>query len=260
MDFKCQKEALYCLSTYAQSDKHSILIEGPEGCGKTYCAKLYADMLNVSDFYKVDPGVNEIRDTVDACYKLTNSVVLCIENLDLGVSGASYAMLKFLEEPLSNVYIVVTCRNRYKVPDTILSRSVVCSVSPPTRSDLCEYALHIDSTKLGKLEPCGLWACAKTFKDVDTLLSMSDSHIKYIQDLTSITRFNRPISDMVWKLGHFDDNSETPIQLVIRYIMQVCNSPHIDKCGIDCMRELASSKIAAHTVLTKFLFECKYTE
>ena len=123
MNFVSQNTPTLQLMDLANSRHHSILIEGPQGCGKTYLAKQYAAMLNVSDFEVVKCSVDTIRDAIDETCKIKNDVVICLENLDDGVLSASYTILKFLEEPLPNVYIVVTCRNLKKVPDTIISRS-----------------------------------------------------------------------------------------------------------------------------------------
>ena len=92
-----QKEPLAELKQLAASNRQSILIEGPSGCGKTYLCKQYANMLGIDDFSVVAPKVADIREALDSCLSLQNRVLLAIENLDLGVAGASYTLLKSLE-------------------------------------------------------------------------------------------------------------------------------------------------------------------
>ena len=94
MNFICQKYSLNELQQLANKDRHSVLIEGSSGCGKTYLARQYAQMIDVYDFINVEPKVQDIRNTIDSCLQLGNKVVICIENLDKGVSGASYTLLK----------------------------------------------------------------------------------------------------------------------------------------------------------------------
>lgn len=253
-----QKIGIAELERLAKDDKHSIVIEGIEGSGKSYLAKQYASMLNIPDFQVVEPKVQNIKDAINACYLIENPVVICIENLDTGVLAASYALLKFLEEPASHVYIVVTCRNLQHVPDTIISRSAVVSVSPPIESDLVSYASEKDSAQYLYLQDKSIWKCAKTFKDVETLLELDSTKIEYFNTLSELLTKQGSVSNIVWSLQKYPDNSSTPIQLVIRYIMYITNSSTIWRAGHDCLKELSLGRISTHAVLAKFAFELKY--
>lgn len=260
MKFICQQNTLNELSTLAGKDRHSLLISGPEGCGKTYLACQYAKLLNVEDFQTIQPTVQAIKDSVDICYSLDHPVVLCIENLDTGVSAASYALLKFLEEPMHNVYVVVTCRNINNVPDTIVSRSVCVLSAPPIDLDLIEYAKEKNASKYEDLKSLNIWKCVRTFGDVDIVLNLTPAQIEYFNSLSTVLTFRDTVSNLMWKLGHYPDNSETPIKLVIRYLIEASDDLHVRQAGITCITELSSSRLAAHAVLAKFLFECKYCE
>lgn len=260
IEYQCQQNCLELLQAYAAADRHSILIDGPLGCGKTTCAKQYASMLGVSEFCIVQSAIQDIRDTISECYKITSPVVLCIENLDLGVVGASYALLKFLEEPISNVYIVVTCQNIYEVPDTIVSRSVVASISPPIVSDINKYAKYLDSYKFDKLSRSPLWRCISAFSDVNIIYELDANKLNYFSTLSEILDYKKSVSDIVWKLGHFEDKSATPIELVIRYIMEISKTSHVVQSGIACIKDLRSKRIASHAALARFVFELKYID
>lgn len=262
MNFTCQHSARDQLEVLAQYDKHSILIEGPAGCGKSYMAKQFAVMKCVDDFQIIEPNVQSIRDAIDACYTIDTPVVLCIENLDKGVAAASYTLLKFLEEPSDNVYIVVTCRNRYHVPDTIISRSVCVTTSPPIMDDLNRYASSKDATKFNILS-CSypkLWACCSSFIDADIMLGLSADHLKYFDDISDMLKFNSTVSDMMWKFGHYPDNTEAPVELVVRYIIEVSDSFTVRKAGMQCLTDIQSGRVASHAALGRFLFECKYIQ
>lgn len=260
MNFTCQRAPLAQLQMYAASNRHSILIDGPAGCGKTYMALQYAKLLGVSDFHLVEPTVQGIRDAIEECYKVNNPVVLCVENLDKGVLGAAYTILKFLEEPASNIYIVVTCRNVNRVPDTIISRSVSVNVAPPISSDIDEYAQSKDPKKFQ--EVCGslLWRCVRTFGDSDTVMHLNSSQLDYFRALSDIAKFRDPISQTAWTLQHYSDNSETPIELVIRYLMEICESPTVRSAGISCLSDISAGRVAAHAAVARFVLDCKYLE
>lgn len=260
MDFACQKAALDELKMLAESGRHSIMIEGPAGCGKSYLALQFAKMLGVTDFQTVEPTVQAIRDTIDGCFQVGNPVVLCIENLDRGVASASYTILKFLEEPASNIYIVITCRNMNRVPDTIISRSVCVNAAPPIEADIDTYARSKDLAKFNQV--CGsiLWKCVRTFGDADTVLHMTDAQLAYFDGLQKLVGFRESISSTSWALQHYADNSETPIELVIRYVMEICNSHTIKHAGIACLSDITAGRIASHAAVARFVLDCKYLE
>lgn len=260
MNFKSQIDSLNQLQTLCNSDRHSILIEGPEGCGKTYLSHEYQNMLDVYDYQLVNPNVQDIRDAVESCIQLNNKIVLCIENLDKGVAAASYTLLKFLEEPASNVYIVVTCRNLNLIPDTIISRSTVVSVPPPLDCDIDLFAQSKHSVRYEKLRTKPIWSCVRTFKDANTVLMMTDDQLDYFNSLTKDSVTRDSVSNVMWKLGHYADNSEAPVELVIRYVIGVCNNSFIERCGIECIKDITQGRIASHAALAKFCFDVKYCE
>ena len=260
MIFKSQEEPLSQLKMLAKSGRHSILIEGPKGCGKSYLANQYANMLEIDDFMQVVPKVADIREAIESCMQITNDIVICIENLDLGVAGASYTLLKFLEEPAPNVYIVVTCRNIQQVPDTIVSRSTVVTVGPPIRSDLETYASNKNFSAFHIIENKLVWRCTQSISDVDCVLEMNPTQVAYYESLANLFQSNESVSSIVWSIGHYADGKETNVEIAIRCIMEVLKTNFVTKCGIDCMKDIASGRVAPHAVLSKFAFNVKYCE
>lgn len=260
MIFQSQKSQLTQLSEFSKSKCHSILIHGPKGSGKTHLAKQYADMLHVTNFQIIKCDVATIRETIDSCISLKSDVVLCLENLDTAVLAASYTILKFLEEPLPNVYIVVTCRNIEQVPDTILSRSVVVTCSCPTDSDIEQYAESENLAKFSTIKHTDIWRAVKSFSDAKLVLDMSSDHLSYFGQIDSLMKFQDSVSNIVWALGHYSDNTETPIQFVLQYIMTKTSSKTIKQAAMACIRDLALSKVSAHAALSRFAFEAKYVE
>ena len=258
MELKFQKNPIEELTQLAESDRHSILIEGPTGCGKSYLARQYAKMLNIQDILFVKPTVSDIREALDQSADLTNPVVFCIENLDLGVLAASYTLLLFLEEPTSNVYIVVTCRNRYQIPNTIISRSTCVTVGQPILSDVNDYAEKTDSIKFKTMKSFPVWKGVRSLFDVDYVYKMKPEHLDFYKTFKSEFKLNDSISNLSWKLGHYPDRTETDVRFVLNYMMSIYSNKRIQKYIIQCVRELSTSRIAQHAVIAKFLFNIKY--
>ena len=260
MQSKSQIQPLEELKTLANSNRQSVLISGPAGSGKSFLAQQYANMLNIDDYSQVDPKVGDIRGALDGCISISNRVLLEIKNLDLGVPAASYTLLKSLEEPLSHVYIVITCRNPDNVPDTIISRSAVVNLGPPTIDDIYQYGMDKDASKCKMLSTRLVWKCARSFSDVDSILGMTPDEIGYYESLSELCKFNDTVSNLVWKLGHYDSNKECNLELAVRSVVELMNQPFITKCGIDCIRDLNKGRIAQHATLAKFIFNAKFCE
>ena len=260
MQFKSQNESIEQLELLAKSNRQSILIEGPTGCGKSYIARQYATMVGVDDFVSVAPKVADIREAVEACIVNRTKILLCIENLDCGVAAASYTLLKFLEEPIDGVYIIVTCRDIKLVPDTIISRSTVITVQPPRIEDINLYAEYKDRAKFLSLCNKRVWRCSRSFYDADEIFKMNATQIDYYETIDKFCQFNDNITNIVWNISHYDSNTSCNVELAIRCIMDVLQKPFITKCGIECIRDLSTKRIAAHAVLAKFAFNCKYCE
>lgn len=255
-----QKEALEELKTLAASRRQSILIAGPSGCGKSYLVQQYANMLGIDDYSAVDPRVTDIREALDGCMTISNPVILEIKNLDTGVPAASYTLLKSLEEPLSHVFIVITCRNQDQVPDTIISRSAVVNLGPPTMNDIDTYGKEKDTLKFNNVASRLVWQCVRSFSDADAVLEMTLDEIQYYESLSELCQFKDTVSNLVWKLGHYDSNKECNLELAIRSVIELMKKPFITKCGIDCIRDLNRGRIAQHAVLAKFIFNAKFCE
>lgn len=260
MIFDCQIEPLAELDNLHKVKRQSILIEGAAGCGKSYFAYQYANMLNISDIVVVQPKVADIREALDSSVQLQTDVVLVVENLDLGVAAASYTLLKSLEEPLPHVYIIITARNIKYIPNTIVSRSAVVTVNIPLPRDLNEYAKHKDEIKYQQIKDRLVWRCARSFTDADKILSMSLDQLDYYESLSDICKFSDNVSNIVWAISHYANNDPCDIELSIRSIMELMHTTFITQCGIECLRDLSANRIAQHAILSKFVFNAKYCE
>ena len=151
---------------------HAYLIEGEDGVGKTAFALLFASAilcngtgdkpclqcpacykterlihpdlhLYLSDSKKNSFHVKMVRDIKESVYTRPNDgdykvYILCrAEDM---TAEAQNALLKMLEEPPEDTVFFITCRNRMKIPSTVISRCVPIALSPVTEEE-CLAAL-----------------------------------------------------------------------------------------------------------------------
>lgn len=258
MKFKNQISPMLELQMLADSDRHNIMIEGSIGSGKSYLAKQYANMLGISNFQSVDAKVSLVKEIMDMCIGIDSPIVVSIENLDIGVAAVSYALLKFIEEPTSNVYIVITCRNIKWVPDTIVSRSAVVTVPPMIESDILDYAYEVYSSKVDTVKNTIVWKCVNSISDVDSIMQMDSVKLNYFDGVVDILNSIEPVSSIVWKLQKYSDGSITPIDLVLKCIMQQSTSTEMWKIAHECLCTVIDSRVGAHAALAKMVLQYKY--
>ena len=258
MNFSCQQEALANLKLLAEHDQHGVLIVGDPGSGKTYLARQYAKMLFIPDFYIINPVMSDLKSMIDGCVTNGTPVVICIENLDSGVVQTAYPLLKLIEDCPKFIYVVVTCNNLYSIPDTIPSRCALVTINPPTAKDMLDYAKAQEPTAACYNHK--VWSCVRSFTDADTALKFSPDNLKYFDTLlAALNAKNSPVSNTSWKLTHYEDNSEIPVVFVLRYLMLSLTGHRRSAC-IECLNDLADNRISQNAVLSKFIFEVKYTE
>lgn len=145
---------------------HAVLIEGEKGTGKRELALWLAKALlckgaeppcgRCAVCRKIDDGnhpdveiydgsgsarsfhIESIREIKNSLWLAPNEseqkvyILLEIQNM---TAEAQNALLKSLEEPPAHARFIMTCDNRHSLLDTIISRSTVYTLEPPTREE-----------------------------------------------------------------------------------------------------------------------------
>lgn len=257
MELKNQVTALNELRQYAASESRSIIISGVEGCGKTYIAQRYAEMLGIKDFYVTEPKIDDVREIMYSSAELSTPIVICIENLDCGVVGVSNAILKFVEEPTPNVFIIITCRNPKRILDTIHSRCVTIHVPPMCTGDIQTYAKKLDNEKYSAIEP-SLWNCINSIREVEIVLNLTVTQRAYISSLLELCGSKDAVSTLIWKLQNFPDNTAVPIGIAVKYMMLNTTSNTLFNACHSCLQALSLNRLSTHAILAKLCFTLKY--
>ena len=111
--------------------KNAYLFCGPAGCGKTTCARIFADDINKGEGNPIEldaasnNGVDDVRNIIqqaktkslDSEYK-----IFIIDECHALSNSAWQAMLKIIEEPPAKSIFIFCTTNPERIPKTILSR------------------------------------------------------------------------------------------------------------------------------------------
>ena len=148
---------------------HTFIIEGPEKSGKTLLAKLIAASMtkNQSDIDTImsdaSPdviivdlpdkaktiGVGAVREIREKAYLIPNDLdykVFIIEKADSLTVQAQNALLKVLEEPPSNVLILILATEADKILTTIKSRAQLIQTEIFNFDELLENVCELSDT------------------------------------------------------------------------------------------------------------------
>ena len=133
---------------------HAQLISGEDGIGKSILAEIlgklilngdinreYVDIINYKPI-KTSFGVDDVRDIIDEVNKKPfegDKKVIIIHQGNKLTIQAQNALLKTIEEPPTEVYIIILCESLELILDTIKSRCEIYKLTPLTKDELYKY-------------------------------------------------------------------------------------------------------------------------
>lgn len=133
---------------------HAQLISGEDGIGKSILAEIlgklilngdlnreYVDIINYKPS-KASFGVDDVREIIDEVNKKPfegdKKVIIIHQGNNLTIQ-AQNALLKTIEEPPTEVYIIILCESLELILDTIKSRCEIYKLTPLTKDELYKY-------------------------------------------------------------------------------------------------------------------------
>lgn len=253
MELSNQIKLLKELKKLADNDVHSMLLQGIAGSGKTYMVNKFAQLKNITNINLVEPKVNSLKTCFEYLTQISENSIVCIENLDTGVNAASQTILKYLEEPLPHVYIVVTCLNEANLPSTIISRCVTTNLFPPSTEDLEEFSTHINQSRTAIVKDYAVFNCCKSLSDIKYVLSLTTDQLNYYEQFTQASWMKNSIDSLTWNLGHFSDNSKTNLNIVFRIIFNYTVSKKIKNSALSCLLDLELGRLSETAILSNFV-------
>ena len=133
---------------------HAQLISGEDGIGKSILAEIlgklilngdlnreYVDIINYKPS-KASFGVDDVREIIDEVNKKPfegDKKVIIIHQGNKLTIQAQNALLKTIEEPPTEVYIIILCESLELILDSIKSRCEIYKLTPLTKDELYKY-------------------------------------------------------------------------------------------------------------------------
>ena len=123
----------------------NMLFYGPQGTGKTTCAKIIVEKLKPIDFIRINGsdtvGVDTIREKVYNFVTAMSSTkekpkLVWIEEFDFMSQNAFAALRAMIEQYMSNARFLCTCNYINKIPEPIQSRFSVFEFKKPDKFEL----------------------------------------------------------------------------------------------------------------------------
>ena len=177
--------------------KHAYLFCGPAGCGKTTCARIFANDINHSQGNPIEldaasnNGVDDVRDIIqqsktqslDSEYK-----IFIIDECHALSNSAWQAMLKIIEEPPAKSIFIFCTTDPQKIPKTIISRVQRYDFQRISQESIVDRLEHIFFLECGYGSPNTRDALEYIAKLADggmrDAITMLDKCLSYSTDLT----------------------------------------------------------------------------
>ena len=159
---------------------HAYLIEGGEGCGKTYFARFAAaavlctgdkppcgkcpscvkalagshpDLFYFSPDKKASMGVETVRDIKKSLFFMPNDgdrKVYIIDDAQKMTVQAQNALLKFIEEPPASVLFFIVADKKESLLPTVVSRTRIISLAPSDNADIRRFLMSESKKSSGE--------------------------------------------------------------------------------------------------------------
>jgi len=216
----------YTLATMPKT----ILFLGQKGCGKHTMSKLLATQLNLPiEELNADTTAAQLID-----FQLRTIPYLYLIDLSVITEKQQNQFLKFIEEPSSNVYIILMAETEFSVLNTILSRCVKFKFEEYTNEQLAQLNIDFGEDSNLAFEIC---------KTPGQLLSTDITKIKAMQSLCNsifdnILRANYAnLMSLITKFNYKEDYNKFDPKLFLnlfstlaykRYIESNCSNIYLN--------------------------------
>ncbi|MDO6446054.1 DNA polymerase III subunit delta' [Colwellia sp. 1_MG-2023] len=168
-----------------------------------YQQQTHPDHLNI-ELTTSSIGVDQIRNVsrfFEKTAQLATNQVVIIENAESMTESAANALLKTLEEPTNNSFIILLVNDEQRLLPTIISRCRHIQLKPPTGNELLSY---LDNGHLKKLNQ-------DPFINLTHLSELSDNQLaqQYLKFSQCFIRFLIDKNQRLSLLAQLNDNENS---------------------------------------------------
>lgn len=200
---------------------HSLLLEGEKGAGKHLLCNyiqthLALELLDITDQLNFE--------TINECYIRTQPYIYVIDTTKMSIKQQN-VILKFLEEPLTNAYIILLCTNRYNLLPTIINRCIVWKLQPYSKDVLQQFIPEQNNEQL--------LALARTPGQVKALMSINiQEEVAYIDKIFNMIG-KATFTNMLKLLNHIafeNEQDKIDVDIFIDLLLYVLALKLKDNC------------------------------
>lgn len=131
-----QKKLIAKFKSYSiETLPHSMLFVGELGCGKHELVKMISQHFNLD---VIDITDKITLETIDNIYISSTTCIYVIDATKINERQQN-VVLKFLEEPSSNAYIIMLTTSKSLLLETVLNRCVSYEFEPYNRDELVQF-------------------------------------------------------------------------------------------------------------------------
>ena len=223
-----QKKLLDRIDKYSLDNfPNTSLILGEDGSGKHLIAKYIADRFNVElvDITKIID--NEVIDNIYRSSSI-NFYLIDLDELTEKFSDKNQNMiLKFIEEPLSNAFILLLAENKYTLLDTIVNRCIIFDLDKYSDEELLNFTSNRDIIKLVRT-PGKIALCQDTIADMSILCN------KIVNDLGKANFANAlTIAD---KFNYSDEYDKFDVDIFLTFLINTFFNNYKDNNNVKSLK------------------------
>lgn len=185
-----QKKLLSSLSSFNLDNfPRSLLLVGEKGSGKHVIADYIAK--NILNLPLIDISEIISEEIIDNIYLSANPSIYFI-NVDIIPEKSQNTLLKLLEEPLLNTYLILSTENKNYILNTVINRCMCFEMDKYSDDELINFSKDPEALKIMRT-PGKLLSFSANIKDINTLVDKICDKIKvanYANTLTLVNKFN----------------------------------------------------------------------
>lgn len=205
---------------------HSIILLGDVGSGKNMICDYISQRFNLT---LLDITKNLNQEYLDELMLRVEPYLYKIEANDISIKDEN-TILKFIEEPLKNAYIVICCDNKAQLIQTVLNRCQIWQLDKYTREQL--KTLSNNDLILDIAKTPGQVMKLNNI-DINSLLELTNK----IFDMMDIASFPNALS-LAEKIAFKDEQDKYDFNVFVDTLVYVCSKKIAQESDTEKLKKL----------------------